>query len=486
MSARRNELFLWAIAIIAASLGTWLMFDSMPGIGWSIWTTAGAAGLLLFSRRPVSVVAATAALAAVIAWGAAVTADPVMHGLICLTVVLFLAMSMLLSTDARVERVTPAFTAAAPVVAFASAILESIGRATHALHVVRSNRARSVVRGVAITIPVLIVFALLLASADPIFATWRDSIGRILETWHFLPRTIFFFALLTATLGAYGFASAGSLKTHELKERPPHSRWLGDTERLILLGSVAVLFWGFLLVQLSYLFGNVPSTVGSGMTFAEYARRGFAELTIVASASVILVLFCDHFGEETGRKKLLNALTLALIVAVLFLLGSAFNRVLLYEAAYGFTTARLYAQTYMLVVGVALIGLAVELRGEVSTARLFRITGLAASIAFIALLYWNHEAWIASRNVDRVGTTGKLDVAYLTRELSPNAVPVLVERLPGIPEPHRTALREQILRRYSRNNRIAEDQWYEYSARRNAAREALVKLGVSLSAAPKR
>ena len=80
---------------------------------------------------------------------------------------------------------------------------------------------------------------------------------------------------------------------------------------------------------------------------------------------------------------------------MLFLLGSAFNRVLLYEDAYGFTTARLYAQSYMLVVALALIALGLELRNQVSPSRFFRRTFAAGTAVFIVL------ALLESLGVDR-------------------------------------------------------------------------------------
>ena len=104
------------------------------------------------------------------------------------------------------------------------------GAPLEALHLVRSNRARSVVRGIAITLPYRRGFALLLSSADPIFADWRDAIDRSSRSWEFLPRTIFFFAMLAIVLGAFGFADRRSLTpsiTSDLRPRAA-SRWLGD------------------------------------------------------------------------------------------------------------------------------------------------------------------------------------------------------------------------------------------------------------------
>ena len=472
-----RELTIWLAAIGVAALGTWILYDGLPGINWGVWTTAAALGLFFFQRASLSrAVVIPAAAAIVIASGATVTADEFMNFLTVLSVIVLLAFAMLLSPDPRLRRVTAAFFLAAPIVAFASACIEALKRVSHALALVRSDRARSVLRGLIITLPVVIIFALLLSTADPIFADWREAVKNLIANWEFLPRTVFFIALLTITLGAYGFAIYTEPKPGPLSEREPR-KFIGATERLMLLSSVALLFWIFLAVQLSYFFGNLPEVQGSGMTFAEYARRGFAELTVVATASVVLILVSERFGLTDARSGKLRIATLAVLIGVLFLLASAFNRVLLYEEAYGFTTSRLYAQAYMLIVAAALFALGWEMRGEIEPSRFFRRTFATATAVFMVLLYWNHHAWIANRNIDRVASTGKLDTVYLTRDLALDAIPTIVERLRSIPEPMRSELQRALIARNARRSpRLFNNTWYQFNVSRSAAKEALARL----------
>ena len=155
----------------------------------------------------------------------------------------------------------------------------------------------------------------------------------------------------------------------------------------------------------------------------------------------------------------------------------------LYEAAYGFTTARLYAQAYMTVVAAGLLLLCREVAGALDAGRLFRRTATVATVLFVALIYWNHEAWIARRNIDRFATTGQLDVAYLARELSPNAIPAIAERLPSLPEPTRSALRDSVRMHYAARREMAEGRWYEWNLARARAREVLTtNLGIDIPA----
>jgi len=473
---------IWTAALAVTALGTWILFDALPGLNWLIWTAIAAAGLLLFLRgdmRERQPVIAMAAIAVLIAGGAVITSDEFINALMFLGVISFLALGMLLATRPSWNRISAAFAIPAPVVAFGHAIVESVRRAVEALQLVRSNRARSVVGGIVITLPVIVVFALLLASADPIFASWRDAIERLLSNWDF-PRTIFFLALLSMVLGAYGFVSKGneSLDLSAAMSSDLNRRWLGVTERLILITSVTALLWLFLIVQVSYLFGNLPQVAGSGVTFAEYARRGFAELSVVASATAVLILVSERYGRKGEREGLLRAITIALVVAVLFLLVSAFHRVSIYEQAYGFTRDRLYAQVYMIVVAIGLFALVAEVRGEIDTRRLFRRIAAVATVAFLILVYWNHESWIAGRNIDRFATTGKLDVSYLVRDLSPNAVPVIVDRLGSLPPVTSAEIKNTLTLKYKNGRPPLDGRWYEWNLARARARDALERTGI--------
>lgn len=474
---------IWTAALLVAALGTWILYDGLPGINWLIWTGTAAAGLLLFiqKNRPGNEVVITmAAIATIIAGGAVVNGESFITFLTVLGIISFLALEMLLATNPRWNRISAGFAVPAPIVAFGHAIVESLRRGVEALQLVRSNRARSVVGGIVITLPVIVIFALLLASADPIFAGWRDSIQHLLSSWEFLPRTVFFVALLGVVLGAYGFVSKGDDSVGLPLAAPGvlNHRWFGVTERLILIASITALLWLFLIVQVTYLFGNLPQITGSGVTFADYARRGFAELSVVASASALLILLSERFGRKDQREALLRAITIALVVAVLFLLGSAFHRVFLYEQAYGFTTARLYAQAYMIVVAIGLLILVGEILNEIDTRRLFRRVAAVGTVALITLIYWNHEAWIARQNIDRFATTGKLDVSYLVRDLSLNAVPTIIDGLASLPAPTATEIRNTLSARYQTGRPRLQGRWHEWNLARTRALKALEQAAI--------
>lgn len=157
---------IWATAVVVAGFGGWVLYDALPGINWILWTSAAVAGLLVVTRprgHPPRSVLIMGGVPIVIAGAAAVTASPGMWALICLAIVFCLAMQMLLTTSTSLRSITARFAAIAPLVALKAAVIQAMRRGTEATNLIRSTRAREWVRGLAITLPVLIGFALLFA-----------------------------------------------------------------------------------------------------------------------------------------------------------------------------------------------------------------------------------------------------------------------------------------------------------------------------------
>ena len=98
-------------------------------------------------------------------------------------------------------------------------------------------------------------------------------------------------------------------------------------------------------------------------------------------------------------------------------------------------------------------------------------------LALIVLTYWNHEAWIVRENIARYARTGHLDVPYLL-DLSPNAVPAIVESLSTLPDGPADLLRESLQRHYSPSADRRACRWFEWNLRRRQAAEALRAAGL--------
>ena len=460
---------LWSAALAVAMLGTSLLFSARAGVNWPLITLTALLALLGCARlrggaaggTPCPVpwrVLLTGALAQALAIGAAVCADPAFQGVIAITVTSLLANAIALT----------------PLTAPAGLGLEFLRRLEETVLLAASSRWRPLVRGVALALPVVGLFGLMLAPADPLLAAARDRLGELLTKWDALLRVLFFGTLFVLMGGACGLMVRRPV---DPPVAPPlmDRAGIGAVERIIVLGGVTILFAGFLALQFSYLFGDLPRTVGSGVTFAEYARRGFAELTIVASLCVVLIVVLDHGVSRKARGWRTRAVELALLGELVLLLVSACRRRLLYEDAYGFTTARLYGQGYMVWLTATLCIVGVELRRRFDGHRMIRRAGVAAVLTLVGLIYWNHEAWIVERNVARFAATRQFDARYVVWSLSLDAVPAVVAALDALPPDAAQPVRAELQKRYPSDTQEHLD-WYEWNLRRNAAQQALSRL----------
>ena len=483
MSAAMARAFLlWSVAAALGGLGTGFLFDAAPGLNWGIWTLAAAGGLLLCARVGGSPMHAALlvplALAAGFGVAAAVTAAPPFHAVIAGGVAVLLAIAVLLAGNPGWEGLTAPFMLRVPVAAPLLVAGEAIRRAFELVGLVATPRHRPLLRGVLFALPVVGLFTLILTNADPVLATLRDDLAAALARLDFVPRVMFFGGLFTVALGGCGSVLHRGSARGPAPVEPARIPRLADTERLVILGAVGALFSAFLLLQLSYLFGNAPVIPGSGVTFSEYARRGFAELTTVATLCTILLAALDHWAARGPREAWTRLAAVAVVGQGEVLLISALRRLWLYESAYGFTTVRLYAHAYMVVVALFLGMLGWGLARGLTSGWLARRAAALAAVAMAALIYWNHEAWIVRQNVGRFLRTDQLDTSYLVWGLSPNGAPALVGTIPQLPPALTDSVRDGLRQRYGRATRGAPCRWFEWNRGRERAVAALRASGI--------
>ncbi|MBX3002859.1 MAG: DUF4173 domain-containing protein [Anaerolineales bacterium] len=290
-------------------------------------------------------------------------------------------------------------------------------------------------RGVLLALPVVFVLGALLASADSYFAEGLQqtfSFLRIERLPEYLFRLVLVGLVAILVYGAYHYAFLRS--QHGAAKTGPLKPFIGFTEAGVVLASVALLLAAFVVVQFRYFFGGAENVLGSlsTATYAEYARRGFAELCLVAALVLALfVLLSSLTRRSTRQQGYFSALGVLLLALIAVVLVSAFQRLQLYEAAYGFTSMRLLPHLFMIWLGLLLLALVIlELSGR---QRWFAATVLLAACGFVASLpVVNLDAFTTRANIahglqaDSSSTRHAVDYAHLAG-LSPDALPALVE-----------------------------------------------------------
>jgi len=293
-----------------------------------------------------------------------------------------------------------------------------------------SPRGWAVVRGVLLALPILAVFAALLASADPVFSNRLEQVLKFLRIEN-LPEYIFRLAyILVGTfllVGVFAYALFSS-REHKLigLEKPWLPRFLGFTEAGIILAGVDLLFAAFVAIQFRYLFGGQANITAEGFTYSDYARRGFGELVAVAVLSQLLFLGLTSLTRRGERReqRLFSAFGAGLVLLVIVILVSAYLRLQLYETAYGFSRLRTYTHVFIFWLGAWLAALlALDLMQRL---RLFALVTFVASLGFaLSLATLNVDGFIVRQNVARALAGQKLDTGYLA-SLSEDSVPALV------------------------------------------------------------
>lgn len=299
------------------------------------------------------------------------------------------------------------------------------------------RRLLPLLRGLALALPVLLVFTYLLSSADLIFADYvadlfsLDIFDHVAE-WIWRGMLIVLLSVLLAGGLALALTRRAEDEEQSVLERglaqlPGHLA-IGFIETTTILVLVNMLFAAFVGIQFTYLFGGAANVTEAGYTFADYARRGFFELLTVAILTMLLVLGLNWLArrENKGQIRLFNGLGSVLVGLVLVMLVSAWRRMALYEAAFGYTELRLIVYVCMAWLAVILVWFWLTLWVRPDR---FAIGALLAVMGFVATLNLiNPDAFIARQNLDRYGRSGDLDVAYLA-SLSDDAVPQLVRGL---------------------------------------------------------
>ncbi|MBE7323044.1 DUF4173 domain-containing protein [Nocardioides sp. Y6] len=453
------------LVLAAASvglLGAVTLVDHLPGLGWAlVLVAAGAVAWTASHRRTARFTLLCAALATASVLGMVVHSHPAV-----VTVAVLSAAATFLAgvTDARTLRGILLAGAAWPASALRG--LPWLGRT---LQGSTGARGVAVARTAVATVVGLLVFGFLLVSADPVLTQWVGRVVPDVRIDEFVSRAFVALAVGGMTLAAAYLAR----NPPEVDPRPGHgivarNRW----EWVVPVLTVAAVFMVFLAVQVTTVVGGdayVRRTVG--LTYSEYARRGFFQLVLATALALVVVWSAGRrAGSSVGDRRWLRASTGLLCVLVLGVVATALGRLGVYQDAYGYTVPRVMA--YLVEGWLGLVVLAVVVLGAAGrTAWVPRVALVSGAAVVVGLSWFNTGGWVADRNIDRFEATGRLDVAYLG-SLGGGALPTVVDRL----TPEQAACVASWGPYGGPEDPLAEG-WLSWSWDRSAARTALEELG---------
>jgi uncharacterized protein DUF4153 len=344
----------------------------------------------------------------------------------------------------------------------------------------KGNRkhALGLLRGLLIGVPAACLFAALL-SADPSF---RDALFRAADgSFEIVRFVVYSVGVAALYLVVYVFhargegaepgaapevsgAAAPGSGPYRLLDAwaPPAVAPEGPVVRpftwSVVLAQIALVFAGFVAVHVRYLFGGHALVRAPGpLTYATYLHAGLAQLSTAALLAVLLVIAghflvrdrsADRSGPVPGGKAL-GAVEAILLLLTGVTLLSCWQRLRIYEEAYGYTHLRL-------AVGFVQLGISglLALTLAKSIARAWRGYGaslvlLGIGLTVVAALF-NSDLYVARGNLERAAAGHELDVDYLA----------------GLSADARGVLAHPALRDHDELRRMLEAGWREQAADR--------------------
>ncbi len=297
----------------------------------------------------------------------------------------------------------------------------------------KSARNRRLVRsvgiGLMIVIPMAVIIAIMLASADAVFCDLVCDILFDLLTFsvdidvleNMIRITV---SIAVVSVMCYGMFSYNTepqnIRTIDNRAQTAKTNW--DPYIAVTVNSVmCVMYVVFSGIQIVSLFlGKLPE----GYTYSAYARHGFFELVFVCVFNIVLVL-CTlaYFGSS----RILRVLLTVICGCTYIMTVSSAYRMLLYIASYQLTFLRLLVLWGLVMIAVVMTGVLVYTYNQKFS--LLRFVLVTLTVGWLCFAAVHPDYWIASYNIAASEAGQECDSYYLRRRLSLDAVAALPEEL---------------------------------------------------------
>ena len=298
------------------------------------------------------------------------------------------------------------------------------------------RRALSVFLGIVLALVVLLIITPQLLRADS--GGFKDLLDRFFNLFRFDWAVILeflFFAFLAVPTAAYlfGLVSGTAVKrgtntfsAEKAGETASAMRVLAPMTVNTVLGVVCAVYVLFIACQVPYFFSAFTGVRPEGwLSYSEYARQGFFELSGIAAINLALLTAANVFSRKPREENLaLKTFNIVLALITLLLIATALSKMALYIDAFGLTILRILPCVFMLLLAVICVAVILLQKVRFSVARVALVTG---AVLFTALCLSNADALAVRYNADRYlsGSSSSFDADILHRAGTAGVLPAL-------------------------------------------------------------
>lgn len=280
--------------------------------------------------------------------------------------------------------------------------------------------------GLLISLPLLLVVMILLASADIVFANIFDKLffNLIENLLDFLLKENIIFITFMLLFGFFApYCILSRLNLRNIKEETEDKRTGEPIIAITFTAVLSLVYLVFSAIQVIYLFAGF-GTLPYDYTYAEYAREGFFQLVFVCLINLILVLTCmKRFRKNAVLKGLLTFIS----VCTYIMIASSAYKMLLYINCFYLTFLRVFVLWALFVIFILITGVLIFIYKE--SFPYFKFSLVAVTLLYLMFSFSRPDYWIAKYNVSHYNAdslyTGYTDMNYLVYNLSADAAPVL-------------------------------------------------------------
>lgn len=282
----------------------------------------------------------------------------------------------------------------------------------------KNGKVKYVVSGILISVPILIVVVMLLASADDIFGQLVFSIvGEISISGDLIGFLIFVVCVFIYFYGLMTKMSVG-----DIKENVTESRTREPIIGITFIGIITFVYLVFSFIQIMYLFAS-ESMLPDGYTYSEFAREGFFQLLFVSVINLFLVLICLAIFRKDS---VLNIVLTVMSGCTYIMIASSAIKIMMYIREYNLTYLRILVLLALLIIAVVMAGIIIFIYND--SFPLVNYSVLTVMIIYIIFSFSKPEYIIAKYNIDNQSYEGEVgnDLYYLF-ELGADAAPALYD-----------------------------------------------------------
>ena len=316
----------------------------------------------------------------------------------------------------------------------------------------KSRNMKHIINGILISIPLVIVLLMILSGADEVFSYYLSNIWdyiNIKNIYDFISRVFIATIIMFLTYGLY--YSLGSVKVNNVNNKT-FNRTLNSTTIITILVSIILIYLVFTQVQVTHLYLN--KALPSGVSFSEYARKGFFQLVFLVVVNLIMIISIKIKTDVKHSKSnnVLNVLYSVIILLTINMGVAAIYKMNLYIGEFGYTRLRILVQAFTLFLCIALLLLLAFIWRE---KLLFKPIVVSAVSIYLVLNFVNIDNFIAKENLKLINTRAEIDLWYIST--------LSLDAKEAIDEGREKGLVNSAYYDYWANKRVETERWYEYN-----------------------